>query len=189
MLLLHPVPHPLCSSPPHSQSFPIHCPYTSWSLQCTAYRCNSSVFRFVLNLYLTFYSPAHCLSVNSRDTVTTNPFHMLLSVTPFISQEAQFDWAQLAWRYNPPTPKPISNPSLPCNLHAVWFQLLPKLCLFKYIVPWNKDFIFLREGSCAFLPQVHILIRCNLFSRGSITSTVDSLSTWSCEIQWTFTGK
>lgn len=35
----------------------------------------------------------------------------------------------------PPSPKPISYPSLPCNLRAVWFLLLPKLCVFNYIVP------------------------------------------------------
>lgn len=102
--LLHSVPHHLSPSPP-SQSFPIHSFCTSWSLQCTTYKYKHSVFRFILNSYLTFYCPAHCLSVNFRDTVTSNPLHLLLNVIPFLSQEAQFNWTPLAWKHNTSLPQ------------------------------------------------------------------------------------
>lgn len=36
------------------------------------------------------------------------------------------------------------------------------------------DFIFLQEESCAFRPQLHRWIRCNLFSQDSIMSLLKS---------------
>lgn len=37
-----------------------------------------------------------------------------------------------------------------------------------------EDFIFLQEGSCASLPQLHTKIRYDLFSQGSVMSLLES---------------
>lgn len=146
-----------------SARLPSHCVHslvqyivlcTSWSLQCSAYKYNNSVFRFILNLYLTFYSPVRCLAVNSRDTFTTKPHQNFLVLFFSILKKPSVIEHRWSEATTPTPPNPINNPSLPCNLRVIWFQMLPKLCLFEYILPWKR--FFLQEVSCVFLPPIHI---------------------------------
>lgn len=107
-------------------------------------------------------SPAHYLSVNSRDTVTTKPAIGFLLIQLSLPKKPDHRCVTFI-------PSAIllyqvicMQCDLSCFLNCVYLRFFP------------GDFIFLQEGSCAFLPQKHIKIRCDLFSQGRITSLLES---------------
>lgn len=105
--------------------------------------------------------------MNSRGTLTTKPLHrFLLILLSFLKkrtaglkvgdleshQQYLLLYHIICIRYD-----------LSCFLNCVYLNFFSP-----------GDFIFLQERSCAFFPQLHIKVRCDLFSWSSITSLLES---------------